>query len=345
MPVQEARRRMKEELKEMKKCLIAMIVLVEVFLLIVGIGAATEANPEAPPIEMSERMPSGGETPTPSVPAPPDGSIAIDETNFPDAKFSNCVSKFDKDGDGFLSSEEIKKVTVIDVRGRKNDYCYNLKGIEYFTNLKTLYCYGDNGKRGLACNLDLSKNTKLESIGCHNTNIKSLKLGKNTKLTKIVCYNTKLTKLDVSKCTNLRLLNCSNCKIKTLNVSGCKYLKVLQCDLNALTELDVQNCKNLSRLTCDHNSLKTLNLKGLKSLTELDCSYNKLKTLTLTGCKALKQVETHRNSLKKLDITASTSLCKLVKTGKRESVYSTSYQYKNTECLLTYDKATKLVKK
>ncbi len=331
----------------MKKWIFALAAVLAVALVFSGILPGTGKPAAADPEEIVGNIPVTITTPPPGEGGddPGDGAVKIDEAHFPDDTFRAYIKSFDKDGNGSLSAEERKKVTAINVRGNKNEYCNNLTGIEYFTNLKTLNCYGDNGKRGMACELDLSKNTKLESIGCHNTNIKRLKIGKNTKLTKLVCYNTKLTKLDVSKCTSLRLLNCSECKLKTLNVSGCKNLASLQCDHNVLTELDVSACKSLSRLQCDHNRLKKLSVKSLKSLNELNCSYNKLTTLTLTGCKSLKILQCIRNSLKKIDITSCTYLLKLVKNGERESAYSTCYRFKSGENLLEYDKSTRLIKK
>ena len=331
----------------MKKWIVALAAVLAVSLVFSGLLPGTGKPAAADPEEIVSNIPPTITTPPPGGGGedPGDGAVKIDETHFPDDVFRAYIEKFDKDEDGFLSAEEIKKVTAIDVRGTKSKSCGDLKGIEYFTYLKTLNCYGDNGKRGMACDLDLSKNTKLESIGCHNTNIKSLKIGKNTKLTKLVCYNTKLTKLDLSKCTGLRLLNCSECNLKSLNVSGCKNLASLQCDHNVLTELDVSACKSLTRLLCDHNRLKKLSVKSLKSLSELNCSYNKLTTLTLTGCKSLKVLQCIRNSLKKIDITSCTYLLKLVKNGERESAYSTCYRFKSGENLLEYDKSTKLIKK
>ena len=66
--------------------------------------------------------------------------VTINTTNFPDTNFRTIVKKFDKDGNGTLSSDEIEKVTEI--------YCISssiqdLKGIEYFTSLTSLYCTGN----------------------------------------------------------------------------------------------------------------------------------------------------------------------------------------------------------
>ncbi|MBP5604044.1 MAG: hypothetical protein J6X60_00660, partial [Ruminiclostridium sp.] len=70
-------------------------------------------------------------------------SIDINETNFPDANFRTYVSD-NIDGidgsskDGKLSETEISKVEEIDISSKSIG---NLKGIEYFTNLKKLDCH------------------------------------------------------------------------------------------------------------------------------------------------------------------------------------------------------------
>lgn len=64
-------------------------------------------------------------------------SIAIDETNFPDANFRSFVSsKYDKDEDNVLSNEEAGIISML----CRNQSIASLKGIEYFTALTTLNC-------------------------------------------------------------------------------------------------------------------------------------------------------------------------------------------------------------
>ena len=48
----------------------------------------------------------------------PEQTVALDETNFPDPAFLDCVRAFDLDGDGALSESERAAVTKLDVRGK-----------------------------------------------------------------------------------------------------------------------------------------------------------------------------------------------------------------------------------
>ena len=59
-------------------------------------------------------------------------SVAINETNFPDANFRSFVrSNYDKDNDKVLSDDEISSVTRMDC-DRKS--IASFKGIEFFKN-------------------------------------------------------------------------------------------------------------------------------------------------------------------------------------------------------------------
>lgn len=63
-----------------------------------------------------------------------------------------------------------------------------------FTELEYLSVEGNVGITGL----NISGNTKLQSLYCNNTGISSLDVSKNTELTFIACFGTNLTTLDVS---------------------------------------------------------------------------------------------------------------------------------------------------
>ena len=110
------------------------------------------------------------------------GSVPVDEEHFPDETFREYVSS-DIDinpHDGTLSDAEIEAVTEIDVSrpmSSKYSYIETLKGIEYFTALKTLNCYDDSITR-----LDLSKNIALSSLTFSFNELTTLDLSKNINL-------------------------------------------------------------------------------------------------------------------------------------------------------------------
>ncbi|MCD8011844.1 MAG: hypothetical protein LUG99_01450, partial [Lachnospiraceae bacterium] len=93
--------------------------------------------------------------------------IEINATNFPDEIFREYVSeKLDEDGSGGLNAEEIEATKSISVSKLGIS---SLEGIEYFTELKSLYCDANN-----LSSLDMSRNTALTDLYCPDNNLSSL---------------------------------------------------------------------------------------------------------------------------------------------------------------------------
>ena len=139
-----------------------------------------------------------------------DGDVEINDTNFPDSKFRLYVSGIIDDGDGVLTRAECASVGFIDVSGRNIS---TLKGIEYFTELWSLYCSNNN-----LSSLDLSKNTELRELRCDNNKLTSLNISQSENLTDLICYNNKLTSLNISNNTGLNSLSCNHNPIDKLDI-------------------------------------------------------------------------------------------------------------------------------
>lgn len=181
-----------------------------------------------------------------SAPAIAVDGVAINATNFPDEIFRLYVAnRFDHDGDGYLSEEEIG-AGYYDEDGYYWDNSYgiyvygsnisSLKGIEYFIGLTDLDC--SNNK---LTSLDLSKNTLLERLYCSQNQLTAINVSKNTDLTRLYCDDNKLTLLDVSKNTKLETLSCERNKLKTLDISKNTALTSLSCHENPIGKLDIRN--------------------------------------------------------------------------------------------------------
>lgn len=169
-----------------------------------------------------------------AAPAPVSSSLAIDETNFPDANFRSYVlASFDSNGDEKLDDDEIANVKYINAPAKTIS---SLKGIEYFTELLELNC--DNNQ---LTSLDVSKNTKLVKLICSKNALTSLNTSHNPLLKKLDIYNNKITSIDVSQNTELETLYIGRNPIETLNVKNNVKLMELQSELNNLTSIDLSN--------------------------------------------------------------------------------------------------------
>ena len=229
--------------------------------------------------------------------------VAIDNTNFPDANFRTVVENFDTNKDGNLSDTEIAAVEEID--------CYdkgisNLKGIEYFTALRSLNC---------GCNqltsLDVSKNTALTDLHCGDNQLTALDVSKNTALTYLYCSRNQLTTLDVSENTALTYLYCRNNQLTSLDVSKNTALTYLRCNYNQLTSLDVSKSTALTDLHCGDNQLTALDVSKNTALTNLYCSRNQLTALDVSKNTALTGLGCAGNQLTALDVSKNISLTDL----------------------------------
>lgn len=125
-------------------------------------------------------------------------------------------SSYDINSDGYLSAEEVKSVTEINV---SNNQMTSLSEITYFPMLKDLYCINC----GLG-SLNVSNNPKLERLRCSGNALTSLSLISSTELYSLYCDNNKLTSLDLHNNTKLKELVCDSNKLTWLDVSTCYLL-------------------------------------------------------------------------------------------------------------------------
>jgi len=248
--------------------------------------------------------------------------VTIDPANFPDSKFRAYISSnIDSNKNGFLSDTEIADVKRIDVSYKGIS---DLKGVEFFTALIELYCWGnqlitlDVSKNTtltyLGCGnnklttLDISKNTALEVLDCYDNQLTALDVSTNTALEHIDCWGNQLTALDVSKNPALESLSCGGNQLTALNVTKNTALKELFCDGNQLTILDVSKNTALQYLGCYGNQLTALDVTKNTKLVELHCSENQVTALGVSMNTTLEILDCNDNQLTTLDVSKNTTL-------------------------------------
>ena len=250
-----------------------------------------------------------------------DRGVKLNDKHFPDYVFWKTVKKFDRNDNGYLSAEEIERITVVDLQGKGAE---SLKGIEYLTSLEVLNCENNQ-----LTELDLSANTELTSLYCTHNQLTKLNVQNNAMLENLYCEENRLTELDLTgnpelvslKCgknrlealdlsrnTNLVTLYCQDNYIKALDLTQNTELTEADCDCNWLKELDMGGCPNLINLSCACGSLEKLNVSQCTELEKLFCEMNLLKELDISRNAKLKELYCENNKLTKLDISRNARL-------------------------------------
>ena len=235
--------------------------------------------------------------------------VVLNATNFPDDSFRAYISSITGVPEGgTLNEMKLKSVTYIDVNGsfEANGGITSLKGVEYFTALKTLSCSYNQ-----LTSLDVSQNTALTKLWCFDNQLTSLDVSQNTVLTWLHCYNNQLTSLDVTHNTALTMLWCYKNQLSTLDVSQNTALTELACDRNQLSSLDVSQNTALTVLGCWGNQLTSLDVSHNTALTWLACDENQLTSLDVSHNTALGDLSCFSNQLTSLDVSHNTALTRL----------------------------------
>lgn len=154
-----------------------------------------------------------------------------------------------------VTPEDVRQVTAIAVFG---NYSYpekrylgnltSLRGIELFTELTELSCWGN-----ALTTLDLSGNTKLRKLLCYNNALTHIDIRSCPELIVLTCHSNRLAELDVTHNPKLKdAIVCAN-GLQTLDISANGDLRTLFCENNLLTGLDMNRNPHLRHLRCFNN--------------------------------------------------------------------------------------------
>ena len=287
-----------------------------------------------------------------------DGALPVVEINeeaFPDAAFREVVTKFDLNNDGWLGLVEILLVTRINCRSKD---IKDLKGIEYFVNLKNLDCY-DNALESL----DLSCNVDLVNLDCGDNLIMDLNISNCTKLQDLKCDFNLLMKLDVTANTALKSLYVDHNALEQLDISNNKSLESLNATDNYLMSMDLSNNTELVTIFLDDNIMTSITFGELPKVLLCNLNYNVLQSVDLSGIpnaiiisvanNALKNVAPKGNSLRMfycegnpamqiVDVSKAPHIASAYKTGIKTYGEDGEVRYMNLTEFLVAD-ATALI--
>jgi hypothetical protein len=218
--------------------------------------------------------------------------------------------KIDTNSNGEIEVSEIQNVFTLilstSTLNTTNDI-FSLAGIQNFTNLKVLKCWGNQ-----LTTLDLSGLINLEEVNCWRNQLNSFVISGLSNLKIIDCGNNLLTSFSPAGFLNLRELFISGNQISSLNFTNNPNLIKLYCNDNSLTTLDLTAVPSLNVVGCWSNQLTNLNVSGLSHITELECGDNNLGSLNVSGLSTLGILGCGGNSLTSIDVSSLSSLWSLV---------------------------------
>lgn len=229
--------------------------------------------------------------------------VEINSVNFPDDNFRSFVTlNYDTEPDsvGILTPAEISAVTNMPVFSFSTDGIKSLKGIEFFTELESLYA----GALGLE-EVDLSALTKLRSLTINGNNLTSLDVSANTALETLICRGN-LSLESIKLPSSVKDLQCDQCALTSLDVSMCKGLVRLQCYDNQITSLDLSQNTALTTLMCSRNKIASLDLSANTQLTHVTEQYIGEQTIDVAATASGKTISVPVSGLNAQNIVSST---------------------------------------
>ncbi|MBQ9199832.1 MAG: hypothetical protein IJ141_06590 [Lachnospiraceae bacterium] len=241
-----------------------------------------------------------------------EGIVYINETNFPDAEFRRYLETYgatvkpEEDENGnkyfYVSDVEFVRINTEDAEGYD---IKSLKGIELFTELKSVDIFEDSGSISA---LDLSQNTMLNDLYIHDENVKSIKLPNVSEITlslytpvsEILCDVN--TKISLNTTLTQELFDC-------LPYENLTKLEAGDCNID---NLDLSACKNMEEITLYQGSIKNLKLGSMPKLKSLSLSKPQFASVDLSGCPELTYLALYNSDkLASLDLSALTKLATL----------------------------------
>ena len=233
----------------------------------------------------------------------------------------NDGTKSDADGNGILSPEEITTIDRFEMNanslsstiGAPTDFT----GIELFTELTDINLAGTTRVKIMSPSIDLSNNTKLQSINISGADaLATLTLPETETLTKVSVTGSSVTgsvlkALDVTKNPELFKLIIQGCKSLTGDVDLSQNTKINEFELignspanKAIVVKGLNGTKSLSQIRTAYINFEgnLLDLTGDTNLTTASLISCNIYELLVKGCTNLTNMNLTGNSLSAIDL-------------------------------------------
>lgn len=231
--------------------------------------------------------------------------------SIPDIHFEKELIEQGIDSDGIVNQQMLKSdaeaVRLLDLNLSANHgEIQDLTGIEGFVNITLLSAVGQEIK-----NIDLSFNTKLDTLYLNGNLLTNIDVSNNTNLILLDIQSNKLSSIDgLSKLTNLKELNLSFNDFEEISIENAS-IEVLYISHNLLKSIDTHDALNLKNVLIILNQLTTVDFSTNTLLETLVISGNKLQNINLENNTKLTHLYSSSNLLTSLDVSNNQNLIDL----------------------------------
>jgi hypothetical protein len=268
--------------------------------------------------------------------------------NIPDNNFEEKLIKYGIDSDGTVNQQMLRddaeKITRLDLNLDADfDEIKDLTGIEGFVNLTFLSAANQEIKT-----VDLSFNTKLDTVYLLGNYLTNIDLSKNTNLIfvdlQVNEFDSNSTISGLENASNLKDLDLSWNYLEEFSIHN-KSLEILHISHNDLKSIDTHGAINLNHIYMPSNKLEIVDFSTNVSLETLLLTGNKLQSINLENNPNLSHLYITGNLLTHLDVSNNQELIDLRIEGNTElscikigvnqeipSVWKSDYQQLNVEC-------------
>jgi protein phosphatase 1 regulatory subunit 7 len=181
-----------------------------------------------------------------------------------------------------------------------------LTGIEGFKNLTYLSAVSHEIKH-----IDLSSNTKLDSLYLNGNNLSVIDFEKNTALIEVQIMSNAIHTINgLQYAKKLKNLYASYNDLSNFSLENNAIEQFYVSD-NLLEKLDITKAPNLTNLYAISNKINKLDLSRNQKLETLDVSGNKISEIELQNNIALTYARMRSNQLSELDVSNNPKLIDL----------------------------------
>lgn len=229
----------------------------------------------------------------------------------PDHHFEQILIDQGLDTDGTINGqmlrEDAEQVQRLDLNLNSHfGEIEDLTGIEGFTNITFLSAVGQNLE-----DIDLSSNTKLDTLYLQNNYLTTIDLSKNTDLITVNVLVNKLTTISgLEQARQLKELNLSYNYFEDFSITNASIEHLLMSD-NLLTSFDSTGAPHLKSILLTTNQLSMVDLSSNPSLETMVISNNALQNISLEENPNLMYFYASSNGLTALDVSQNTELIDL----------------------------------